>query len=77
MTNSTRISNTGHRYITKLNKNYNCKTYQYYKLFNRNKKEWAIKTFRNLTDALCYKYIIQLKLKAGLNCITPKRNTWS
>ncbi len=56
---------TKHKYI------YFIKTKKYY-IFRKFYKDITItKSFKNITDALCYKYIQLLKLKTGINKFNP------
>ena len=51
------IANTGHRHICKMK---NCNSYGV--KYDKQKG----KSFGNLTDALCYKFIILLKIKSNI-----------
>ena len=51
---------SGHKYIS-YNKNRN--TWEFYKMIN---KKTTKKIFKSKTDALCYKFIILLKIKSSL-----------
>ncbi len=69
------ISN--HKYVY-YNKNVNkrCKCWYYSRLINRKNKIWINKHFHNKLDALCYKFIMNLRVKAGHSFVKIKRNTW-
>ncbi len=69
------LSNHKHIYFNK-NTNSNCKCWFYSKLFDRKMKVWINKHFHTKTEALCFKFIMLLRIKAKHTFIKIKRNTW-
>ena len=76
-------SNHKHIYINQRNiHKQNCKCFFYSKQIIRNVKPklFIHKSFSNKIDALCYKFIISLRIKANHNMIKyaneRKRNLW-
>jgi len=72
-----KISSSKHRYIY-FNKNAgtNCKAWGYARQFSSKNKVWVNKYFYTKTEALCFKFIMNLRVKAGHTFIKVKRNTW-
>jgi len=71
------ISNHKYIYFNKnAGKKPDCKAWGYMKLFNRKNKVWVNKYFKTKREALCYKFIMSLRIKAGHTFVKSKRNAW-
>ena len=64
------------KYITHIKTNCNCKSWKYYKLISRKNKYFIVRTFHSKIEAICFKFIIFLRLKANHNLMYLKRNSW-
>jgi hypothetical protein len=62
--------------ITNIKTNTKCKSWKYYKLINRESKYYVCKVFHTKIEAICFKFIIILRLLANHNVRYLKRNTW-
>lgn len=69
------VSNHKYIYYNK-NTNSNCKSWFYSRLFDKKNKVRINKHFMTKIEALCFKFIVNLKVNAGHKLIKVKRNTW-
>jgi len=62
--------------ITHIKTNCNCKSWKYYKVISKKDKYFITRTFHCKIEAICFKFIILLRIKANHNLMYLKRNIW-
>jgi len=62
--------------ITHIKTNSNCKSWKYYKVISKKDRYYIIRTFHTKIEAICFKFIILLRIKSNHNLRYLKRNIW-